>query len=337
MADRKRPELDSNGNSPGERRTDTFGRARRHQRETTQSQPITAVTDAGVLDGAGVEANIIVIAHPKNRLLGTRFRLVKGASLEIGRSPAAEVSLPEVPSISRNHARLQYLEGLVVIEDLESTNGTYVNDRRIGGPTVLRSGDRFQVGAVHFKFLHERDVEHAYHEAIFDLVTRDGLTGIANKRKFDEEADREFARARRYRRPLSIIFIDVDHFKAVNDTHGHLAGDFVLKQVAARVDGLVRPEQVFARVGGEEFAILCPETDGASAATLSERLREAIEREDCCHGEISVKVTCSFGVAELSPAMSSPNELFDAADRALYLSKNGGRNKVSLFGAPPPE
>jgi two-component system cell cycle response regulator len=332
MGDRKRPGRSDDSSSPQEKSTERFGRTRRPPRDTTQSQPITAVTEAGAFEGASVEANIIIIAHPRNKLLGTRYRLVKGTTLEIGRSPTAEVSLPEVLSISRNHARIQYLEGLVVIEDLGSTNGTYVNDRRIGGPTVLRSGDRFQVGAVHFKFLHEKDVEHAYHEAIFDLVTRDGLTGIANKRKFDEEIEREFARAKRYKRPLSVIFFDVDHFKSVNDTHGHLAGDFVLKQLAARVAGLVRPEQVFARVGGEEFAILCPETDGTSAALLSERLREAIRAEEFSQGDIAVKATCSFGVGEMSAGLASPQDLCEAADRALYLSKNAGRNKVTIGG-----
>ena len=333
MRDRNRRDRGDGGESPAEKPTETFGRPRRNSRDTTQSQPITAITDLGAVGGASVEANIIVIAHPKNKLLGTRFRLVQGSSLEIGRSPMAEVSLPEVLSISRNHARIEYLEGLVAIEDLGSTNGTYVNDRRIEGSTVLHSGDRFQVGAVHFKFLHERDVEHAYHEAIFDLVTRDGLTGVANKRKFDEELEREFARARRYKRPLSVIFMDVDHFKKVNDTHGHLAGDFVLKQITARVEGLLRPEQVFARVGGEEFAILCPETDGASAATFSERLRETIGASPFRHGDIEVRVTGSFGVGEFLPGMASPQALCEAADRALYRSKNSGRDRVTRDGS----
>ncbi len=332
MRDRNRRDREGGAGPSAEKPTETFGRPGRHQRDTTQSQPITAITEPGAAAGASVEANIIVIAHPRNKLLGTRYRLVKGASLEIGRSPTAEVSLPEILSISRNHARLRHLEGLVVIEDLGSTNGTYVNDRRVEGPTVLHSGDRFQVGSVHFKFLHERDVEHAYHEAIFDLVTRDGLTGVSNKRKFDEELEREFARARRYRRPLSVIFADVDHFKTINDTHGHLAGDFVLKQLAARIQGLLRPEQVFARVGGEEFAILCPETDGTSAVTLSERLREAVGNAPFRHGDIEVMVTGSFGVAEFGPGMASPHDLCDAADRALYGSKNAGRNRVTRSG-----
>ncbi len=113
---------------------------------------------------------------------------------------------------------------------------------------------------VHFKFLHEQDVESAYHLAIYELVAKDGLTEIFNKRKFEEELQRELARAARHQRPLSLIIFDLDEFKTINDTYGHLCGDFVLKQVASLARELVRPEQVLARVGGDEFVILAPET-----------------------------------------------------------------------------
>src|SRR5258708_4726987 len=141
----------------------------RSRRQTTQSRPITRDTPEGRAEAEGVEANLILIAHPDDKHIGARYRLSHGTSLEIGRSPNVEICLPEVPSISRNHARLEYLTGLVILRDLGSTNGTYVNDRLLDGPAVLKSGDRFQVGAVHFKFLHEQDVEHAFHKAIFEL------------------------------------------------------------------------------------------------------------------------------------------------------------------------
>jgi diguanylate cyclase (GGDEF)-like protein len=195
---------------------------------------------------------------------------------------------------------------------------------------VLRSGDRFQIGAVHFKFLHERDVEQAYHDAIFDLVIRDGLTGVFNKRKFDEEIEREFARANRYERALSLILADIDFFKAVNDRHGHLAGDFVLQQVAARMRRVLRVEQVLARVGGEEFAVVCPETDASGAVEVAEKLRDEIAREPYRSGAISISVTCSFGVAQRTAAMASSTELSAVADAALYRSKQNGRNRVTI-------
>src|SRR5262245_47536233 len=168
------------------------------------------------------EADIILISHPENQRLGSRFRLSPGSTLEIGRSPSVGISLPEVMSISRKHARLRYTGQAVTVEDLGSTNGTYVNGMPVKGKAALRSGDRFQTAAVHFKFLHEQDVESAYHLAIYELMMRDGLAEIYNKRKYDEELQREFARAVRHSRPLSLIVFDLDEFKVVNDTYGHL-------------------------------------------------------------------------------------------------------------------
>ncbi|MEO8503378.1 MAG: GGDEF domain-containing protein [Acidobacteriota bacterium] len=284
-----------------------------------------------------VEANVILIAHPENKMLGTRFRLSSGAAIEIGRSPAAEISLPEVLSVSRAHARLRYENGVVMLEDLKSTNGTLLNDQPLAGRKALNSGDRFQVGSVHFKFLQERDPEHAYHEAIYNLVMRDGLTEIYNKRKHDEEAEREFARAARHDRPLSLVIFDLDSFKNVNDSYGHLCGDFVLKQVATLAAELLRPEQVFARVGGEEFAILCPETNLEGALQLAEKLRERFETYEFQYAGFRVPVTCSFGVADRRSRMRGPQELYEEADRALYVAKHSGRNRVSLAEPDEPK
>jgi diguanylate cyclase (GGDEF)-like protein len=297
---------------------------------------LTAVhtTTAPEVDGDGgrvkFEANLILIAHPEDKRLGMRVRLTPGTSIEIGRSPTAEIALPEVLSISRQHARLTYAAELVSLEDLGSTNGTYVNGHLIDGPTVLKSGDRFQVAGVHFKFLHERDPEHAYYETIYDLVTRDGLTEIYNRRKYEEEAEREFARAKRHHRPLCLITFDLDDFKLINDTYGHLCGDFVLKQITTLVAAVLRPEQVFARVGGDEFVILTPETTIAGSEALAEKLRERVAGLEYTYCGCAVRVTCSFGVAQLDGDMTRPEHLREAADRALLGSKRAGRNRVGL-------
>ena len=281
------------------------------------------------------EADIILIAHPDDQKLGTRYRLAPGTSIEIGRSSAADISFPEVPSISRVHARLRHGGRQVVLQDLQSTNGTSVNDRPVHGQTVLRSGDRFQVGAVHFKFVREQDIEHAYHEAIHQLVMRDGLTEIFNRRKYEEEAQREVARAARHRRPLSLIMCDIDRFKQVNDSHGHLCGDAILKQIAQLTLQFLRPEQIFARVGGEEFAILSPEVDLEGARALAEKLRAQLAAHEFVFAGSKVPITCSFGVCELTPEMTTPQELYAAADRALYVAKNAGRNRVEAAPAGP--
>ncbi len=279
------------------------------------------------------EAILILIAHPENRQLGRRFRLVRGARVDIGRSQSCECGFPDVLSLSRVHGRLSFDDDGVSIEDLGSTNGSFVNDRRVNGRIRLVSGDRIQLGGLHFKFLHGRDVEHAYYEAIYQLITEDGLTEVYNRRTFDEELQREFSRSKRHRRPLSLIMVDVDHFKLINDRCGHLCGDFVLKGVVNIVRRVLRPEQVFARVGGDEFAILNPETGGDGSAILAEKLRAKIAeyefKPDLFEGR--VRATCSFGVAELSEWMMTPEEFFSAADRALYDAKVLGRNRVNLW------
>jgi diguanylate cyclase (GGDEF)-like protein len=224
----------------------------------------------------------------------------------------------------------------VTIEDLGSTNGSYVNGVPVKGRATLKSGDRFQTAAVHFKFLHEQDVESAYHLAIYELVAKDGLTEIYNKRKFDEEFQRELSRAVRHRRPLALVMFDLDDFKRINDTYGHLCGDFVLKQVASAARDLVRPEQVFARVGGDEFVILAPETNAAGAEALAQKIRERILSLDYHYGETPIAITCSFGVAELGPEMAVPQDLYQAADDALFQGKRGGRNRVSVKPAGDP-
>ncbi len=297
----------------------------------TQAFQATLAHREPQVEAPSVEANVILIAHPENRLLGTRFRLRPGSVIEIGRSPAAEITLPEVLSISRTHARLEHRGSEVVLEDTGSTNGTYINDRLIQGENTLRSGDRFQVGAVHFKFLHEKDVENAYHLAIYNLVMRDGLTEIFNKRKFQEEIEREAVRAERYGRPLSLILFDIDRFKKVNDDYGHLCGDYVLKRVTEKVGELLRSEQIFARVGGEEFAALLPETPREKAVQLAEKLRAVIEAKPFRYAGFEVPVTSSFGVAELETGFKRGDALYEAADRALYFSKQNGRNRTTAY------
>ena len=276
-------------------------------------------------------ADVILLAHPDKSQLGRRFKLPAFGELTFGRSSKTNISLPELQSVSRIHARLVHRGDRVLIEDVRSTNGTYVNDQRIQLPTVLQTGDRFQVGEVHFKFLHEADPELAYHEAIYQLVIRDGLTSTFNKRKLDEELDREVARSQRHQRPLALILFDVDHFKLVNDNHGHLCGDAVLQQIARRVSRHLRPEQMLARVGGEEFVILSPETEIEGALALAEKLRSEIAGEPFRHGDLELDISCSFGVAGLGDGATGKSELYEAADRAMYRSKTGGRNRVSLY------
>jgi diguanylate cyclase (GGDEF)-like protein len=282
-------------------------------------------------DSAG-EPILVMIAHPQQRVLGKRFYITADSVIHVGRLPECEIDFPDVPSMSREHARFGADEDGVWVRDLNSTNGTFVNHRRIEGRCYLESGDRLQFGEVHFKFLRELDVEAAYFDTLHQLALQDGLTEIANKRRFDDEMAREFSRARRHDRQLALILFDVDDLKTINDAHGHLTGDYMLQEIARLVDKHMRREEILARLGGDEFGILSPEVSASGAETVARRLRENVAEHTFTPDFISseLQVTCSFGVAELTNDMQSAEDLFSAADNALYDSKAAGRNRVTV-------
>ena len=161
-----------------------------------------------------------------------------------------------------------------------------------------------------------------------NLARRDGLTGLWNRRFFLELGDREMARSRREQRPLSVIYFDVDHFKAINDTYGHEAGDKVLRELAIIGTSHLREVDVFGRMGGEEFAILLPGTGEEGAACVAERLRTSFEAHGVLLAETTVRCTASFGVAQLDAGPPDLDGLIRRADGALYAAKHGGRNAV---------
>jgi two-component system, cell cycle response regulator len=169
---------------------------------------------------------------------------------------------------------------------------------------------------------------------LLDLLSKkamiDGLTGLYNRGYLNQRLKEELAHASRYDRPLSCIMLDVDHFKSINDTHGHGFGDMVLNEIAGIVQKVSRAEDITCRYGGEEFAILARETAADAAMALAERLRAAIETAKFSRGAISVSVTVSLGVSDLS---DGNQDIVDRADRALYESKHNGRNRATLFKA----
>lgn len=161
-----------------------------------------------------------------------------------------------------------------------------------------------------------------------EAATLDHLTGLANKRLFNEELARQIALSKRYHRNLSLVLSDLDHFKSVNDQYGHAFGDEVLKAVAGLIKERVRESDVAARWGGEEFALLLPETELSSANNLAEKLRRQIQDHPFVYQQQEVKVTSSFGVVQIDLANDSVENLFERADKLLYKAKNAGRNCV---------
>ena len=278
---------------------------------------------------AGKPACIVVISHPNPAMLGRQYPLGPGDEIIIGRSASAAISLPDIGVVSRRHARLFRSGEAVMIEDLGSRNGTFLQGERLRRPARLRHGDQFSIDAVHFRFLGGGHIEQAFHEAIYDLVTHDDLTGIYNRRKYEKEVERDFARAVRHSRQLALVLMDIDGFKIVNDHYGHLCGDAVLQQLAELVSKQLRREGIFARLGGDEFIVLCPEVGLEGARVLAERLRTTIAFHPFRFRDLTLRVTCSFGVAELTPSIQDPDALYAAADARLYVAKSEGRNRIA--------
>jgi diguanylate cyclase (GGDEF)-like protein len=259
--------------------------------------------------------------------LGKRIPLGANA-IECGRAMNTDIPLDD-DAVSRRHARVAWTGSSYIVSDLGSTNGTYVNDVTVREKT-LKDGDQIKIGRSIFKFIYGGNIELSYHEEIYRLMTVDGLTQVQNKRSFEGALEREVSRSQRYQRPLSLVIFDIDHFKKVNDERGHLAGDAVLRQLAALVAANIRREDLLARVGGEEFALLAPEISIEGARIAAEKIRAVIERTPCRFEEQEIRITSSFGVACYPPdSKMTPKELYGAADQRLYVAKNSGRNRVA--------
>ena len=272
----------------------------------------------------GAEFCLVVLYGPD---LGKKYVLEGQDSFSIGRDEKNFI-IVDLDNVSRRHAEIFLREGKFNVADLGSTNGTYLNDEEIREVQPLRSGDLVKVGGAIFKFLSGDNIEALYHEEIYQLAICDGLTQVSNKRYFLEYLEREMGRCHRYNRALSLIMFDIDHFKVLNDQNGHLAGDYVLRELAQAVRSRVRKEECFARYGGEEFAYVAPESGPDNARILAEKLRKLIEAHPFSFEGKGIRVTVSIGVADLTADMTEPSQFIKVADQNLYKAKRSGRNRV---------
>jgi diguanylate cyclase (GGDEF)-like protein len=261
--------------------------------------------------------------------LGRRYTLTH--ELTVGRDQANAIVL-DMDNVSRRHARFLQIDDASYVEDLGSTNGTFINDADISGQTQLKNGDLIKVGGAIFKFISGGNVEGLYHEEIYRMTIIDGLTQIHNKRYFADFLEREMARCSRYERHLALAMLDVDHFKQLNDTYGHLAGDHVLRKMAQAISRRIRREELFARYGGEEFALVLPETDIERALVVGEDIRQLVEDQVFVFDEEEIRATLSVGIAPMH-GEREPHEFIKHADEALYCAKHGGRNRVVAYDA----
>lgn len=287
-------------------------------RVTTVTQPTPGSEPSG-------NDCVVVIYTKEPTLLGKRFVLDQ-ARVRIGRGADNHIVL-EGDSVSRRHSYLERRDGRWFAVDDNSTNGTYVNEQQIPNEIELRNNDRVKVGPTILKYLSGADAEAKYHEEIYRLTIVDGLTQIHNKRYLYEALEREITRARRHDRPLAALIFDIDYFKRINDHYGHLAGDYVLRELADAVKLRIRRDEVFARYGGEEFVIVLPETTLEGGQALAESLREKVEEHEFVFQGERMPVTISVGCSVME-AEDGAAELIQRADERLYEAKRAGRNQV---------
>ena len=274
--------------------------------------------------GARDRAYVIVIAGPN---VGEMFK-VAGVS-EIGRGQTVPIRIHD-SEISRRHARFVIEGNDVIVEDLGSTNGTFVNGHPIDR-VKLEDGDKIQVGTTTIlKFSYHDDLDEKFQRHMYEAALRDGLTGAYNKKYLLDRLESEHAFAQRHQSPLSLVLFDLDHFKRINDTFGHPAGDYVLETMTAGILETVRKEDVFARYGGEEFAVLSRGIDGPAAVLFAKRLRQWVEMFPFVWEGKKMPVIVSLGVAALPEVDApTPEDLIQKADDALYEAKHNGRNQVA--------
>ncbi|HSY39029.1 MAG TPA: GGDEF domain-containing protein [Polyangia bacterium] len=254
---------------------------------------------------------------------------VDGDKTIIGRGQKAQVRLLD-DGISREHAQVVVEGSRIFLEDLGSTNGTFCNGLKVDR-RELCDGDKILVGSTTIlKFTYHDNLDEIFQKQMYESALRDGLTKAFNKKYFTDRLESELTFALRHESPLVLVMFDIDHFKKVNDTHGHQAGDLVLSEIATLLTGALRAEDVFARYGGEEFAVICRGTDLSQAQVVGERMRKAVEKHRFTFEGTHIPVTISVGIAGLpDPAVKDATDLVSRADKALYQSKHGGRNRVT--------
>jgi diguanylate cyclase (GGDEF)-like protein len=289
-----------------------------------QETRVTRISSLQERAAADSESCLVQIHGPN---LGKNY-VLDAEEFTIGRDMKNNIVL-DIDNVSRRHAIIRTRQGRSYVQDLGSTNGTYLNDQEVLEEAALRSGDLVKVGGAIFKFLSGGNIETLYHEEIYQLTIVDGLTQINNKRYLTEFLEREIGRCHRYNRDLSLIMIDLDHFKKVNDTHGHIAGDFVLRELAQRIKQRIRKEECFARYGGEEFAIVIPESGPDNARRFAEKLRKIVADHPFVFEGKEIQVTISLGVADMTSEMTDPAQFIKGADAKLYEAKEAGRNQVA--------
>jgi two-component system cell cycle response regulator len=255
----------------------------------------------------------------------------------VGREKANDISLND-GKVSKAHCEISVIRSSRGIEqisilDLDSTNGTYVNGEAVVQAT-LKAGDKIQAGDTILQLSYSDEIEREYHAKLFDFAARDALTGLYNKRFIINELENYCRIARRSGRAFSIILIDIDDFKQINDRYGHLSGDEYLKQFAGLMRDSLRDQDIAGRFGGEEFLVILPETAIDGALQLAVRIRKNVEEFIMPYQNSGIRTTISAGVCQYEKTIKDVKELLDVVDQALYEAKKAEKNKVMRVSLP---
>ena len=258
----------------------------------------------------------------------------------LGRALSADVRINDT-QVSRRHAKINTIFNAesqtteYILTDLGSRNGTSVNGEKIV-KEALQNGDKIAIGEYILRFDLLDEIDREYQRQIHRLISHDDLTGLLSSRSFFSELRREAARAKAEDRPFCVLMMDIDLFKEVNDTYGHLTGSKTIEEIGACITERVRSGDAAARFGGEEFAAFLLDAEIGQAIVAAERIRAEIESKEFTviwHNRPSAthRVTISIGVASFPDDSSDPIELIEMADSALYRAKREGRNRVCAY------
>ena len=260
------------------------------------------------------------------RSIGQIFLLTKEETT-LGRAPECDIFLDD-EGVSRHHAKIVEEDNQRVLMDLGSTNGTFIDNERIEVAT-LRDGLRIQLGTatiLQFRYQDQKEVE--FDALMQSFRTHDPLTDVLDNKSFMLETEKEVGFAGRHRQPLALLVFDLDHFKRLNETYGHQAGDAVLQAVAECTGDALRKEDVFGRLSEEAFAVLLRSTRLEHAFVVAERIRRRIENLEVTHHGRRIPCTASIGVATLGGNIGRAADLVEAAQERLYQAKRNGRNRT---------
>ncbi len=289
-------------------------------RETVFSD---AINDDEILER---KSHFIVVIFGKEEDLGKESEILEGG-ITVGRSAECNLVVND-PLVSRKHFRIWQYREEFYIEDLNSLNGTYVNQRRLEGKEKISDGSIITAGRTIFKFEARSQLESLFHQYLYTAATTDRMTGLLNKYYFVDQLKRQLSYAKRYEKQFVILMADLDNFKKINDTFGHQVGDEVLKYASFKILSSVRENDLCARYGGEEFVILLPETGIKEGMVVAERIRKSVNEDIIDVGSAEIRVSVSIGLSHFPSDSKNWEELIKIADKRLYEAKALGKNRV---------